>query len=199
VCALVAGWWCGLPAGVVAFQSSAASAAIEGRVQDTSDAPIPGAAVTVANVETNQQWHGTADGLGRYRFLSLPLGRYRVSASSAGFRGAARELTLAIGQAAHVALTLAIESVAEAVTITAAHSATDLTRTQSAENVSPEEVQTLPLNGRNYLDLALLTPGLSRTNLGSSQRFAETSAVPGTGISVNGQRNLNNHFVVDGL
>ncbi len=57
----------------------------------------------------------------------------------------------------------------------------------------------MPLNGRNYLDLALLTPGVSRTNTGSNQRFAETSAVPGQGLSIAGQRNLSNSFVVDGL
>ena len=57
----------------------------------------------------------------------------------------------------------------------------------------------LPLNGRNYLDLALLVPGVSPTNTGSNQRFAETSAVPGQGLSVAGQRNLANSFVVDGL
>ena len=57
----------------------------------------------------------------------------------------------------------------------------------------------MPLNGRNYLDLALLAPGVSRTVQRSTERFAETSAVPGTGISISGQRNLNNTFVVDGL
>ena len=55
------------------------------------------------------------------------------------------------------------------------------------------------MNGRNYLDLALLVPGVSKTNTGNNERFAETSAVPGTGISVAGQRNLGNGFVVDGL
>jgi hypothetical protein len=55
------------------------------------------------------------------------------------------------------------------------------------------------LNGRNYLDLALLVPGVSPTNTGSNQRFAETSAVPGQGISIAGQRNLYNSFVVDGV
>ncbi|HYG79773.1 MAG TPA: TonB-dependent receptor, partial [Pyrinomonadaceae bacterium] len=65
--------------------------------------------------------------------------------------------------------------------------------------ILPREIDALPLNGRNYLDLALLAPAVSRTNTGSNQRFAETSAVPGTGLSVAGQRNLNNGFVVDGL
>ncbi len=55
------------------------------------------------------------------------------------------------------------------------------------------------MNGRNFLDLALLVPGVSPTNIGSTQLFAETSAVPGQGISVASQRNLSNNFIVDGL
>lgn len=66
------------------------------------------------------------------------------------------------------------------------------------ETILPRDIENLPLNGRNYLDLALLVPGVSRTNTGSVQRFAETSAVVGQGISIAGQRNLNNGFVVDG-
>jgi outer membrane receptor for ferrienterochelin and colicin len=72
-------------------------------------------------------------------------------------------------------------------------------RTQVAETIRPAEISDLPLNGRNYLDLALLVPGVSPTNTASNQRFAETSAVPGQGISIAGQRNLSNSFVVDGM
>ena len=72
-------------------------------------------------------------------------------------------------------------------------------RTQVTETIRPREINELPLNGRNYLDLALLVPAVSPTNTGSNQRFAETSAVPGQGISIAGQRNLYNNFVVDGL
>ncbi len=57
----------------------------------------------------------------------------------------------------------------------------------------------LPLNGRNFLDIALLVPGVSPTNTASTQLFPETSAVPGQGISINSQRNFSNSFIVDGL
>jgi len=65
--------------------------------------------------------------------------------------------------------------------------------------VSQTEVSSLPMNGRNFLDLALLVPGVSPTNVASTQLFAETSAVPGGGLSVGSQRNFSNNFIVDGL
>ena len=72
-------------------------------------------------------------------------------------------------------------------------------RSQIAGTVPQAEIQNLPMNGRNFLDLALLIPGVSPTNIGSTQLFAETSAVPGQGISIASQRNLSNNFIVDGL
>jgi hypothetical protein len=72
-------------------------------------------------------------------------------------------------------------------------------RTQLAEAVLPHEIDSLPLNGRNYLDLAALTPGVSRSNPVANQRFPETSAVPGASLSITGQRSINNGFVIDGL
>jgi hypothetical protein len=98
-----------------------------------------------------------------------------------------------------VPLKLAVASVSGQVNVTTDVPVIETVRTQVAETIRPAEIDDLPLNGRNYLDLALLVPGVSRTNTGSNQRFAETSAVPGQGISVAGQRNLYNSFVVDGL
>src|SRR6185436_19840545 len=72
-------------------------------------------------------------------------------------------------------------------------------RSQIAGTISSTEVAGLPMNGRNFLDLALLVPGVSPTNTASNQLFAETSAVPGNGLSVSGQRNFSNNFIVDGV
>ncbi|MGH9643878.1 MAG: TonB-dependent receptor plug domain-containing protein, partial [Terriglobales bacterium] len=68
-----------------------------------------------------------------------------------------------------------------------------------AGTVPQAEIQALPMNGRQFLDLALLVPGVSPTNTASNQLFAETSAVPGQGLSIGSQRNFSNGFIVDGL
>ena len=72
-------------------------------------------------------------------------------------------------------------------------------RTQIAGTVPQSEIRSLPLSGRNVFEAALLIPGVSPTNTASNQLFAETSAVPGQGLSINSQRNFSNSFIVDGL
>jgi hypothetical protein len=96
-------------------------------------------------------------------------------------------------------LKLTVENIKENVDVTADLPVIETVRTQLAETVLPREIDSLPLNGRNYLDLAALTPGVTRSNPVANQRFPETSAVPGTGLSITGQRFINNGFVVDGL
>src|SRR4029453_12374569 len=109
------------------------------------------------------------------------------------------KLALSVGQSLELPVTLHVAAINEQIVVTEEPALIEAARTQVANNVEPREIATLPLNGRNYMDLALLTPAVSKTNTGNNERFAETSAVPGTQISVAGQRNLANSFVVDGL
>ena len=96
-------------------------------------------------------------------------------------------------------VSLAVGGVDTSVTVTGEATVLEAARSQIAGTVSQAEVRNLPLNGRNFLDLALLIPGVSPTNVGSTQLFPETSAVPGVSLSVGSQRNLSNNFIVDGL
>src|SRR5262245_55197451 len=180
-------------------QQAGGAALVSGTVRDASGGVVVGASVSLKNHETNQVFQTTSDARGQFRFFSAPVGNYTLSVASSGFRTSAVELTLGVGQALHVPVQLAAAGVTEDVDVQAAAPLIETTRTQAAETVRPHEIDTLPLNGRNYLDLALLAPNVSRTNTRSNERFAETSAVPGTGISVSGQRNIGNSFIVDGL
>lgn len=197
VCILILLAWCALPA---LAQQSVTSATLSGHVEDKEGAGITGATVKATNLDRNQSWKMRSDDHGRFRFPILPVGAYRIEVEHAGFAAFNRELNLSIGQALDLPVTLAIGGITETASVTASDTPlVETVRTQVAGTIAPREVSDLPLNGRNYLDLALLIPAVSRTNTGSNQRFAETSAVPGTGISIAGQRNLYNSFIVDGL
>jgi hypothetical protein len=176
-----------------------ASAGVSGTVRDTSDAVVPGATVEIRNHATNQVWQTVTDARGRFRLPYLPVGDYHLSVQLSGFGTTNAGLALAVGDQVDVPIVLKPAELNESVQVEAQAPLVEARRTEMAATISPREVDSLPLNGRNYLDLALLAPNVSRTNLRTTDRFAESSAVPGTGVSVSGQRNLNNNFVVDGL
>ncbi|HXI25058.1 MAG TPA: carboxypeptidase-like regulatory domain-containing protein, partial [Pyrinomonadaceae bacterium] len=197
---------CGFALGLLLFasarhataQQNVTSASLSGDVADANGARVAGATVTATQLETNQQRTTNSDRDGRFRFPYLPVGNYRVTVDAPGFATAPQQVTLTVGQTLSVSIKLNVSGVAESVAVNDVP-AIETVRTQLSETIRPAEIDQLPLNGRNYLDLALLVPAVSPTNTGSNQRFAETSAVPGQGISVAGQRNLYNSFIVDGL
>lgn len=186
-------------AGDAGAQQSVDSATISGRIVDPTGAAVAGAQLRIRNTERNQAWTGQSDERGRFHFLYLPPGPYELSAEATGFAARTLPLTLTVGQALDLPLALALPGVSARVDVAGDTPMVETRRTQAADTIQPAEVDALPLNGRNYLDLALLVPGVSRTIQRNTERFAETSAVPGTGLSVAGQRNLSNTFIVDGL
>ncbi|MET0624852.1 MAG: TonB-dependent receptor [Pyrinomonadaceae bacterium] len=180
-------------------QQGVSSATLAGRIEDAGGAAVGGAIIVVAHLDTGGRLTAVSDEEGRYRFAYLPVGPYRLRAECPGFAAYSRELVLTLGQAADLTVRLSVAGIEESVDVASGAGVLEVSRAQLSETILPREVDGLPLNGRNYLDLALLVPGASRTNTGAVQRFAETSAVAGTGLSFAGQRNLNNGFVVDGL
>src|SRR5688572_21899813 len=187
-----------LPALSVA-QQNVTSGTLSGRIEDSRGAVVCGADVTATHLETNQRLATITDDEGRYRFPYLRTGAYEIKIDAAGFTALTRQLTVTVGQAFDMPVKLDVAGVSAQVNIGSDVPLVETVRTQITETIRPNEINELPLNGRNYLDLALLVPGVSPTNTGSNQRFAEKSAVPGQGISVAGQRNLYNSFIVDGV
>ena len=122
-----------------------------------------------------------------------------MTAQVPGFAPAQLRMHLEPGGAYRADAVLSVGSVSSVATVSAEPLTIETARSEIAATVRPEEAQQLPFNGRNYLDLALLLPGVSQTNTASAQVFAETSEVVGQGYSVNSQRNFSNSFVVDGL
>ncbi|HEX6285697.1 MAG TPA: carboxypeptidase regulatory-like domain-containing protein, partial [Pyrinomonadaceae bacterium] len=187
-----------LPVAVIA-QQNVTSGSLTGRIEDSRGAVISGAKVTATNIETSQRLTTSTDQEGRYRFPYLRTGSYDVNVEAPGFTAVNKHLTITVGQALELPVKLDVAGVSAQVSIGSEVPLIETVRTQVTETIRPREITDLPLNGRNYLDLALLVPGVSPTNTGSNQRFAETSAVPGQGISVAGQRNLYNSFILDGV
>ena len=183
----------------VSAQETVNTASVSGRVTDPQGAVVPGAQVSARETETNAIRETVTDQDGRFRFPYLRVGRYEITVRLQGFADATRALTLTIGSAFELPMTLRVGTIDTSVTVSAEATVLEAARSQIAGTVSQAEVQNLPMNGRNFLDLALLIPGVSPTNVASTQLFAETSAVPGGGLSVGSQRNLSNNFIVDGL
>jgi hypothetical protein len=180
-------------------QESINYASIGGRVHDPSGAVIDGALVTVRQIDTNSSHTVKTDREGAFRFPYLRVGTYEITVQHQGFADAVHTVTVTVGAAFELPITLAVRSPGEMITVTTAGPLIETARTQIAGTISQTEIANLPLNGRNFLDLALLVPGVSPTNTAATQLFAETSAVPGQGISVSSQRNFSNSFIVDGL
>jgi Carboxypeptidase regulatory-like domain len=184
---------------VALAQETVNYASLAGRVTDPQGAVVSGAEVSARQIETNLTTRAVTDREGRFRFPYMRVGSYELTVKQPGFGDAVKQLTLTIGAAFDVPIALSVETVAASVTVTGSSTVLEAARTQIAATVSPAEIQALPLNGRNFLDIALLAPGVAPPNISSAQLFAETSAVPGVGLSVSSQRNLSNNFIVDGL
>ena len=172
---------------------------ISGRVLDPQGAAVPGATVSVRQTETNVTVQATTEADGRFRFPYLKIGQYELRARLPGFKENARTLMVSTGSAFDISITLEVAGIDTAVTVVGESPMLETARSRIAGTVPQAEVQNLPMNGRNFLDLALLVPGVSPTNTNSTQLFAETSAVPGQGLSIASQRNLSNNFIVDGV
>ncbi|MBC7798596.1 MAG: TonB-dependent receptor [Pyrinomonadaceae bacterium] len=179
-------------------QQNVSAATLSGIVKDSNNLVISGATITAKNIATNQTQSTISDDKGEFRFAYLPVGNYEIKVEQVGFEVFEQNLTAAIGQVLDLRISLNVKAISEQIEVSSATPTIETARTQISETILPKDVEDLPLNGRNFLDLALLIPAVSRTNTGNVQRFAETSAVPGTGISVAGQRNLANSFIVDG-
>jgi hypothetical protein len=189
----------GVAAPLCFAQESVTFASVSGRVTDPTGSVVQGASVSARQTHTNVTSTAETDREGRFRFPYLRIGPYEFKVRQQNFAEATHLLTLTVGAAFELPISLTVAAVEETVTVSGESAVLEAARTQIAGTVSQTEVSSLPLNGRNFLDLALLIPGVSPTNTGSNQLFAETSAVPGQGISIGSQRNFSNSFLVDGL
>jgi outer membrane receptor protein involved in Fe transport len=167
-------------------QSLAAGGAIEGTLVDESGGVLPGASIGVRNQATGVVRETASDEIGSYHALLLPVGRYDLTASLPGFASLKRSgLVVGIGQTLTVNLTLELAGAQETVVVTAEAPLLELKRTHVAYSVGERSVANLPVNGRNFIDFVLTTPGVTRDTRAGDISFA-------------GQRGTLNSLVIDG-
>ena len=171
----------------------AQSAQVVGSVKDESGAVIPGATATARNVETGLVRVVVSDAGGVYRLQALPPGTYSVKIELVGFKTVSRErLVLAIDQSTTFDAVLAAASVSEAVTVTADTPLVDTKQSTVATGISNQQIQDLPVASRRWIDLAMLTPGVSQDNIRGAFYRGNINIGAGT-------REYSNGFVVDGV
>jgi outer membrane receptor protein involved in Fe transport len=167
------------------------TATILGVAKDSSGGVLPGVNVTVTNVDTGLTRTVKTSDDGEYRLPELPVGRYEVKGEHPGFKIASRKgITLEVTQQAVINLDFEVGSAEQVVVVT---EEAPMVNTQNATlggTVNETKMTELPLNGRNYIDLALLQPGVDKDkNQGNQQ---------GTTFSVNGAPPRSNNFTLDG-
>src|SRR5881396_3657554 len=170
---------------------------ILGVVKDSSGAVVPGAGVTILNEETNLTRTVTTGENGTFRAPALPVGRYAVRVELAGFRTQAqRGLILDVAQELVVNPTLEVGAVPqEEVVVSGEAPLVNTTSSALGSVVNEQSMSDLPLNGRNYVDLTMLQPGVSPQTLSTT---GGTASSTGTWFSANGAPVRSNNFMLDG-
>jgi hypothetical protein len=156
-----------LPAAVGAAQ--APDGALNGTVRDGSGAGVPRAKVVIFNERTGLRREIASSDRGDYTAPGLPPGPYRLAVEAAGFRRAEVAVHVEVGRTSHADVTLLVGDVREAVTVTRA-TASDRDRIQVAGVVTRALIDTLPLNGRGFMELAKLEPGVTSPIRGTNNR-----------------------------
>jgi hypothetical protein len=171
---------------------AAQSAGIVGRVSDPSGAAIARATVRATNSSTGLEWQASAGPLGDYSFSLLPPGVYAVEAAAVGFSPSrAAGVELAVNAIRHIDLRLDLLQVKENVRVEAAPPLVETETSEQGLVVGEKMITDLPLNGRDFLRLAKLAPGVSGAT--------DNPASPAGPFNVNGQRDLSNNILIDGI
>ncbi len=173
---------------------------ILGVVRDRSQAVVTGARVVVTNAQTNYSQETTSASDGSYRILALPVGNYKLTATAAGFGPfSATDIVLKVNDQLHVDITLQVGSVQQEVSVSADAVQVESESTQLGDVIDSKKMLALPLNGRSYLDLLGLQAGVVPVTSGVMQQDRPVSGTLMSGnLSVNGQRETSNAFLVNG-
>ncbi len=171
------------------------TATMSGTVKDETGAIMPGVSVTVRNMETGRSRALVSDGTGLFNVPGLQPGSYEVKAELQGFSTEVQSgIRLAVGQEAAVHLVLRVGRAEESVTVTASSVVVDTRTSSLSALVSEQTIEELPLNGRNFVQLALLQPGITSFK----ERNSQLNNGRGEQLNINGAGGRSNSYLLDG-
>ncbi|MGQ0735452.1 MAG: carboxypeptidase regulatory-like domain-containing protein [Acidobacteriota bacterium] len=147
---------------VTAAPASAQEATLGGVITDDTKAALPGVTVTATSIETGRMMTGVTDERGEYRLRGLAPGRYKIQADLSGFASMiVPDVELLVGQNRTLAISMQVASVSETLTVTGESPLVDISSTQVAGNVDRRQMEELPLQGRNWIELAMQVKGIT--------------------------------------
>src|SRR5882757_3543785 len=176
------------------YAQATASGAIAGTITDSSNAAIVGASVTATNIETNAQRVAKTGAAGEYRFDLLPVGHYSIHVEAPGFAtGEIKDIDLLVGTTSAANVPLKPGSSAETVQVQANNQLVDPEKSDVSVAVTPRQIAELPLNGRDFANLAILAPGVKQVD-----SYDPTKARYAV-YAVNGSSGRNTNTTVNGV
>ena len=174
------------------------TATVRGTITDSSGAVFPKALLVLTNVDQNRPWKTVSNDAGEYTFVQIPPGNYRMTVEAPGFKKMEREgITLEVAQVLGLDAHLEIGNVTETVQVRGQVPLLDTASSSLGEVVNSRTTESLPLNGRNVLQLIALAPGINSTP-GYRTQTDSNGTTNGPAFSANGGRNLSNTILVDG-
>jgi outer membrane receptor protein involved in Fe transport len=176
-----------------AFGQATASSTVQGTVLDKTQSTISGAEVVITSKATGATRSTTSSDVGTFRFDLLPAGIYSVRVSNAGFSTVVLTVELLVGQTSIANVTLNPGAVSETIEVTEQAPLLDTTRTSVSQDITPKEVEELPMVGRDVANLAYLAPGVKATD--SYDPTKNRYAI----LSVNGENGRNVNVTVNGV
>ena len=169
-------------------QSQATTGNIEGRILDPKDAAVPGASITATNQQTGLEKTATSDDQGLFTISFLAPGAYTVRANASGFaQTEVRDIAVTVGGKAPLDVRLSVGGASGSVTVTSEPAVVETNLSSVSTTINSRAIENLPVNGRNYLDFATLTPGVIR----DQNREGD--------LAVGGQKGTLNSLQVDGV
>lgn len=188
-----------LPA-LLAAQAQVSSGDLTGVVLDAKGAAIRGARITVSAPDRGFARNAVSDDAGQFRVALLPPGSYRVRVEASGFSTRVLEgVNIQVGETVTINPQLEVGAVTTEVTVAAETPVIEPQRTQQANTIDYRRIENLPINRRNYLDFALLAPGVvETTDLVDSTDFRVVQT-PQSGVSFGAGNGRGNNFTIDGV